>query len=214
MRVEHFLVRGGDGDAEVATAAKRIEHFRVTTVEIRTQRALGDGVIAIRPRGKPAAAHAVAETAFFLHRERRTRPEVELTTERIGPLVGRLAGDDFNGFIHRTRKRVQGRRAAIATDAGRGHAVDVEAGVTSGETADTHVVDKIILIGRERDAGHTRNEFTDVLSREHAPLVESGDVFDVGGITLLRERQCLPFPLRLDGKRRHGDDFRRAQDRV
>ena len=203
VRVNHLLVGRAEHDAEVAMSAERIEHLGVAEARVGAERVVGKIVVPLRERGEIAAARGIGDASALRLLQRRTGLEVELAAERIGALVGRLARDDFDLLIHRAGERMQRGRAPVATDAGRGHAVDVQARVARGLAANADVVDEVILIGRERDAGQARHEFADVLSRKNTPLVEGGDVFNVGSIPLLRDRERLPLLHRLDRKRLH-----------
>ena len=208
VRVEHLLIGRRHDDTEIPASTQHIEDLGVAHAEIGTPGALSHGRIALGPRGKIATGRSVAGAAAFRHREGRTGFQVDLTTERVGAFVSGLAVDDFDLLIVRCRERVQRGGAAIATDTGGGHAIDVQAGVASRLTADTDIIDQHILVRRESDSGQAGSEFTDVLGRENAPLIERGDVFHIEGIALFGDRERLPFLDRSYGERLHHENIR------
>ncbi len=157
--VHALRIRRVDRDAEIAVAAEHVEAFLIHEADHRMNRVFGPLLGPLGKRRRPPAAHAVVETALFRHAERRTRLQIKLPAEAIRAFVRRLAGDDFDLFIHRARERMQRGRTAIAAHARGRHAVDVQPGEIAGLPADAHVVDDAVLVRGPGDPRQPHGQF-------------------------------------------------------
>ena len=190
-----------DRDAEVPVAAEDAKNFLVVQAEDRVDRVVGALLRALGKGGRPARAHVVVKTALLAHAQ--GRAGLQLAAEAVGAAFRGLSGNNLDLLVHGAGKRVQCGGATVAADAGGRHPVDVEAGETRRHAADADIVDHVVLIGGERDAGQSHRKFRDTERRQVAPFVEGGDILDVGRVTLLGDRKRRTFTLRGDGERIH-----------
>ena len=175
-------VEEADVDAEVAAAAKRVEHFLVAEV--------GEGVDALLlaegnllgERRRDAGGERVGDAAFFAHGERRAALEIDGAAEGIGALVGRVALDELDLIEHRAGDVVHENRAAGAALAGEHGAIHRDGIEAGGHAADGEAGEISAGVEFAVDAGEADGDFAGVHVGEIAERVGGGDVLEVFGV--------------------------------
>ncbi len=184
---------GAHGDREVLVDGMQVVEFERRLDVFRTGARVRGAGAAVEGEAVAIMKHRVGvERKFrFLRFKAAARDEIDGAAEAARGHVGcRDLGDfDAGDVVHGHLAQIE--RAAVAVEGAGGlAAIDGEAGVITGETAEGDG-GGFGARGRDRDAGKEEQELTDVLVTAVAVFVDGDDTLKIRGVALLVHRDGL-----------------------